>query len=180
MIPLRLAIITRRFWPYCGPAEMEAAELAELITQSGHHLEIITVRWEKNWPRIFRFRDLEVTRIGRPIGGPWGMFRYLRKLSRHVKEANLNGLIVFGLHDESWAAIRNFAPQLPLFVRISSADLSGKSRRPFNSRQLAALRKVKQIIVDSPTTCDWLLQHHHIAESLVSVVPIGVRIDLNS
>ncbi len=179
MQPVRLAIITRRFWPYCGPSETSVAEVAEAIAKTGQHVEILTIRWEKAWPSSFRFRELEVTRIGRLVGGPWGMFRYLRRLHRHVKDARLDGLIVFGLTNESWAVIRNFAQILPVSIHVDGLDLSGIHRRPLNNRQLAILKYVKQILVDSDATAQHLIQQRGISAELISIVPPGVRVDPN-
>ena len=149
MHPLRLAIVTRRFWPYCGPAEMDAGEIAEAILRAGHQVEILTVRWEKNWPRKFAFREIGVTRLGRPATGPWATFRFLRSLSRYVKEVDLDGIIVYGLQEESWAAIRNFARQIPVVVRVDQLAVTASFDSQFSGRQLAALATVKQVLVDS-------------------------------
>ncbi len=149
MDPLRLAIVTRRFWPYCGLAELDAGEIAGAIQRAGHQVEILTVRWEKNWPRKFTFREIEVTRLGRPATGPWATFRFLRSLSRYVKEVGLDGIIVYGLQDESWAAIRSFARQIPVVVRVDRMAVRPGSDQPFSNRQLSALATVKQVLVDS-------------------------------
>jgi glycosyltransferase involved in cell wall biosynthesis len=177
MHPLRLAIVTRRFWPYCGPAELGAGEIAEAILRAGHHVEILTVRWEKNWPRKFAFREIGVTRLGRPVTGPWATFRFLRSLSRYVKEVDLDGIIVYGLQEESWAAIRNFARQLPVVVRVDQLAVTGEFRSQFSGRQLAALNSVKRVLVDSHWTSMQLAKNNAITAGLVSVVPEAVVID---
>ena len=177
MHPLRLAIVTRRFWPYCGPAELAAGEIAEAMLRAGHHVEILTVRWEKNWPRKFVFREIGVTRLGRPVTGPWATFRFLRSLSRYVKEVDLNGIIVYGLQEESWAAIRNFARQLPVVVRVDQSAVTGEFRSQFSGRQLAALNSVKRVLVDSHWTSTQLAKNNAITAGLMSVVPEAVEID---
>ena len=177
MYPLRLAIVTRRFWPFCGPAELAAGEIADAILRAGHHVEILTVRWEKNWPRKFAFREIGVTRLGRPVTGPWATFRFLRSLSRYVKEVDLDGIIVYGLQEESWAAIRNFARQLPVVVRVDQLAVTGEFRNHFSGRQLAALNSVKRILVDSRWTARQLEEYNKIAAGLISVVPEAVEID---
>lgn len=177
MHPLRLAIVTRRFWPYCGTGELAAGEIADAIQRAGHHVEILTVRWEKNWPRKFVFREIGVTRLARPVTGPWATFRFLRSLSRYVKEVDLDGIIVYGLQEESWAAIRNFARQLPVVVRVDQLAVTGDFRSQFSSRQAAALNSVKQILVDSRWTASKLVENNSIAAGLISVVPEAVEID---
>ena len=177
MDPLRLAVVTRRFWPYCGPAELAAGEVAAAIQKVGHHTEILTVRWEKGWPRKFDFREIGVTRLGRPVTGPWATFRFLRSLSRYAGEEKLDGIIVFGLQEESWAAIRNFAKQLPVIVRVDQLSITDEARNQFSSRQLAALNNVKQILVDSAWTATQLRERNSVPAELISVVPEAVEID---
>ena len=175
--PQRIAIVTRRFWPCCGPVETSIAEVAAAIKRAGYQPEILTIRWEKNWPRNFTFREVEVTRLGGPVSGPWGTFRFARSFSRHIRESGFDGVIVFGLSDESWAAIRSCVKQLPVIVKIDSNDVSSHPHSPFSSRRLAALRDVKQVLVDSRATADWLIHQNDLPVDLVSVVSPGVEID---
>ena len=173
----RLAIVTRRFWPHCGPVEIGVGEIAAAIRRAGHDVEILTVRWEKSWPRNFSFREVDVTRLGRPASGPWGMYRFVRTFSRHIRDSNYDGAIVFGLSDESWAAIRSCVKKIPVTVRIDYNDLNPQGLTQFNSRQLSALQSVTRILVDSQHTRECLIRHNDISTDLISVVPACVEVD---
>ncbi len=180
MAPLRLAIMTRRFWPYCGPGEISVGEIACAVKRAGHHVEILTIAWDKNWPSTFSYREIDVTRLGQPVSGRWGAYRYLRNLSRHITDFQLDGIIVYGFQAESWAAIRGLSKQLPVVVRVDQLELNARSTTPFTSRQLVALSKVKQILVDSQSSANRLLQYNEISSDLISVVPKGVELDPES
>ena len=110
--PLRLAIVTRRFWPYSGMTEMAVGDLASEIRLAGHCVEILTVRWDKIWPTHFQFQELTVHRINRPASSPWGSFRYLRSLARELLEFKPDGIIVYGLGDGAWAISRTFGDRI--------------------------------------------------------------------
>ena len=178
MDPRRLAVVTRRFWPFCGPTEISAGEIAGAIQRAGHSVQILTVRWEKHWPRDFTFREIEVRRLGRPVNGPWGTFRFLRSFSRHLRESNLDGLVVMGLQDEAWAAIRSAIKHCPVVVHIDQGDMNSQTRDHFNSRQLAALNSVARIVVDSEHTKSRLLKSNQLDPD--SIVVVGNTIEISS
>ena len=73
-LPLRIAIVSRRFWPYSGTTEFAVADLASQIKRQGHSVEILTVRWEKNWPLYFDYDEIPIRRINRSQSHPWLWF----------------------------------------------------------------------------------------------------------
>lgn len=166
-----MGIISRRFWPYCGPLEIEAADLAQAMSSAGHEVEILTIHWEKNWPRHFQFREMEVVRFARRLGGPWGMFRFLREMGRYIDQARFDGLIVYGLARESWAAVRNFGSQLPVTLRIDELEWKNFAAHRLSSRQRRSLNQLLQICVDSPHTQQALLQHDLWEEKIQVIFP---------
>jgi glycosyltransferase involved in cell wall biosynthesis len=174
---LRLAVIARHFWPHYGPREMAIADVAAAIGAAGHGVEVLTIRWDREWTRSFRFRELAVTRISRQVSGPWGMFRYLRALNRHVQETSVDGMLVFGLQAESWAAIRHFVDRLPVVVVIDQQELNQKKSVHRNSRKMSILKRTKKILVDSRATATELVSRYPLNPDLVSVVPPSVRME---
>jgi len=153
---VKLAIVTRKFWPYCGSTEMEVVDLAQVLRSAGHAVEIITVQWEKKWPKNFHLREIPVVRIGRSLGGAWGMFRFLRELKYHLTEAEIQGVIVYGLNDEAWGVIRSFVSQWPMVVRVHWREAERFFNRPVNLRHRTILQRTKKLIVDSEDTAGLL------------------------
>ena len=176
--PIRLAIVTRRFWPYSGTTEMAIGDLATAINRAGHSVEILTVRWEKTWPTYFQFQELPVHRVNRPTSGPWGSFRYLRSLTRELDGLELDGIIVFGLGEEAWAISKTFAGKIPFIIRIDNQYLGSRKRQPnLNARLLSALNLASAILVESESTKDRIVNHPGFKNQSIHVVRDGIEIN---
>ena len=174
---LRLAIVTRRFWPFSGSAEFAVGDLAAAIKRAGHEVDILTVRWEKNWPTKFRYLELPVHRINRPIG-PWASFRYVRSLTRELTELEPDGIIIFGLGEEAWPTIKSFYGKIPIVVRVDNHLLGGKNGQPnLSSRQLLAINAATRVLVESRWSADRISSHPAVRTSSITVVPDGIQID---
>ncbi len=174
----RIAIVTRRFWPISSSTELAACEIASAIDAVGHHVDIFTIRWEKSWPSYFKYQNLNVHRINRPISGPWGSFRYVRNLNRAMAESDPESIIVFGLGDEAWAVSKSFAETIPFSIRIDGLTLGGKEARPnFSSRQLTAIESAQRLIVDSQWTAERLALHPSIDTQKISVFADPAPVD---
>ena len=50
MTATRLVLITRRFWPLMGGAEIVMARLAQSFQTQGHDVTILTACWHEDWP----------------------------------------------------------------------------------------------------------------------------------
>ena len=154
---LRLAIVSRRFWPYAGSTELAAGDLAGALNRAGHSVDILTIRWEKTWPSYFNYQESPVRRINRPATGPWGSYRYLRNLNQAIDELNPDGIIVFGLGDEAWSIAKNYDGQIPFVIRIDNHFLGSKTvQAPLNNHQIASLTAAKKILCESEWTAERL------------------------
>jgi hypothetical protein len=87
--PLRLAILNRHFWPISNSAEMEVAWLQSTLVNSGHDVDVVTIRWQKFWPEQFVFRGSQVYRLSKPLSGPFGKYRFNKALTAHLVEKNM-------------------------------------------------------------------------------------------
>ena len=178
---LHFAIVTRRFWPLAGSTELAAGDLAAALSDAGHAADILTIRWERNWPSHFQFQESPVTRINRPASGPWGSFRYLRNLNQAISDILFDGIIVFGLGDEAWSIAKAFGGKIPILIRIDNHFLGSMTGQPpLNSRHLAALTAAERILCESPWTADRLRLHPAVASPNISpkifVTPEPIRI----
>jgi len=174
----KIAIVTRRFWPICNSTELAACEVASAIDAAGHHVDVFTIRWEKSWPQFFKYQNLNVHRINRPVTGPWGGFRYVRNLNRNLTEATPQASIVFGLGDEAWAVAKTLADRVPFLIRIDGLVLGGNQTRPnFSTRQLTAIDAAERLIVDSSWTAERLALNAAVDTAKISIIPDPIPID---
>ncbi len=174
----RIAIVSRRFWPICSSTELAACEVATELDAAGHRVDVFTIRWEKSWPHFFKFQNLNVHRINRPVSGPWGGFRYVRNLNRAMIEQEPQAIIVFGVGDEAWAVAKTFAGKVPFTIRIDSLVLGAKESKPdFSNRQLTALNAAERLVVDSQWTAERLSMHPGIDDQKISIIADPVSVD---
>lgn len=167
---IRLALVSPGFWPVSGSTEFAATSIANSIVRAGHQAEVLTIRWEKNWPTYFDFQGVGVHRINRPLAGPWGSFRYLKHLNRLLTEIDPDGILIFGLGDEAHAVTRAFANKTPCIIRLDSHVLGATDGKPaFNSRQFSAIQAAERLIVDSQWTANRLALHASIDSSKIDV-----------
>lgn len=177
-LPLKIAIVSRRFWPYSGTTEFAVADLASQIKRLGHTVEILTVRWEKNWPLHFDYDEIPIRRINRPQSHPWGSFRYLRSLTRELNQLELDGIIVFGLEEEAWAVSRAFSEKTPFVIRIDNHFPGSKEGGPeLTPRQLFAINSAQALLTDSLETQKHISQQPGVNKSLVRVAHEGILLD---
>lgn len=145
---------------------MEIADLAEALCDQGHSVEVLTIQWERTWPKHFQLREIPVTRVRRSLGGAWGMFRFLRELKQQIHDSELDGLIVYGLNDESWGVIRSLVSHIPMVIRIHWTDANQFFNRQISLRQRSILQRSKKLVIDSlatQTLIDSRLDHELIA-----------------
>ncbi|MFK7766228.1 MAG: glycosyltransferase family 4 protein [Mariniblastus sp.] len=181
---LNVAIVARRFWPLAGSTEFAVGDLADALNSKGHHVNILTIRWERNWPSDFHYRESPVRRINRPVSGPWGSYRYLRNLNQTLGEYPLDGIVVFGLDEEAWSIAKAYGGKIPFVIRIDNHLLGDKSGQPsLNSRQITSLAAADKILCESRWTAERLLNHPSVAStsiaSKISVCPDPIHISVN-
>lgn len=125
---LRLALVTRRFWPLVGGAEMAMANLAAEFRRQGHSVRIVTSRWEKHWPLEMVHREVPVTRLPHPRTRGWGTLRYMYALSAwlHREKYNLDAVLVSMLKHDAYCAVGALQKSgVPVILRGEGAGLGG-------------------------------------------------------
>lgn len=164
--PLRIAIVNRRFWPICGAAELEVANLCRALTAEQHLVDVLTVRWQKHWPAEFRYHDCNIYRLTKPSLGPFGTFRFLKSLTSHLTGQDYDRVIVFGLGEEAWTTATN--DQTKLVLRITQIHLANIHN--FTARQSETLKSAFAILADTPATADFVRRHQPEVENRIRVV----------
>lgn len=103
MTRLRLAFVTRRFWPLVGENEMLVASLAAELRRRGHLPTVITPKYDKHWPANVCVREVPVVRLPHPAPRTWGNVRYSFALSRWLQQRQnqLDAVVVSSSPEDS-------------------------------------------------------------------------------
>lgn len=126
MSQLRLVIITRRFWPVAGGTERSIANLAAALVARGVKVTLVTTQWEASWPDRIDYRGVSVVRLLRSEKGFLGARRWLRNLSRYLRDnaRHYDAAYVCGLRHDCQAALKAFERH-PVVV-VLRAEGSGR------------------------------------------------------
>ncbi len=175
---LRLAFVTRRFWPLVGEAEQATAELAAGLQQRGHVCTIVTPRYGKHWPTDLCIRELPVIRLPHPAPHRWGAMRFQFALSHWLqrKRGELDAVLVDGFDDEALTALGALRQSsVPVIVRVSSDDAS-TGGGAFGERLKRRWRGLAAFAATSPAAADLLVRGGAPREQ-ITVVPPGVELE---
>jgi glycosyltransferase involved in cell wall biosynthesis len=125
--PLRLVLVTQRFWPLAGGAQRLLANLAVDLAGRGCEVTVLTARWHPAWPTEIGFHNVRVVRMPHAPEGRWGTFRYLvslaRWLRRNVDRYDL--VCVSTLQREAYVALRTVGRRVPVVLRAERAGTRG-------------------------------------------------------
>ena len=107
MTGLRLAFVTRRFWPLVGDNELLVATLGEELLKRGHQPTIVTPKYGKYWPNQICVRAVPVVRLPHPPPRTWGNVRYSFAVSRwlQLKQNELDAVVISGPPDDGLTAL---------------------------------------------------------------------------
>ena len=124
---LRVALVTRRFWPLMGGTERVMATLAEELPQFGAKPIVLTAQWDSHWPVEIDHAGTPVVRLPQPQIRGWGTIRYLWSLSRWLKghRHELDAVIVSSLKYDAYAAVAAVAGTIPVILRVETAGPTG-------------------------------------------------------
>ena len=169
--PHRIAVINRKFWPISGAAELEVANLCRALTAENHHVDILTVRWQKHWPAQFRYHNCDVLRLVKISSGPFGTFRYLKSLTSQLGKNDYQRVIVFGLGEEAWTTATTIGDRTALVLRITQLHLTNIQN--FSARQSEALKSASAVLADTPATADFIRRHQpEVTDNIRVVAPL--------
>ncbi len=182
MKPLRSVLVTRRFWPLVGGAEMVMANLGSEFQQRDIPCQILTAQWEPSWPVEFVHREVPVVRLRNPRQRIWGTFRYLRSLASWLKtHANEIDLVyVSMLKHDAYTATR-ICQQLgiPVVLRAEGGGQTGDCHWQTTARFGLSIRRRCQaadaIIVPSQAIMQELLEAGY-PEDRLHHIPNGVPV----
>lgn len=128
MSRLRLVLVTRRFWPLVGGAEMTMANLASALQEAGHQVTILTASWNPDWPMEIQHRGVPIVRIPQSRRRFWGTWRYMRGLVKWMREhrSRYDIAYVSMLKHDAYAVIGTGRKlDFPVVVRAEGSGLTG-------------------------------------------------------
>ena len=85
MTPLRLAMITERFWPRVGALETRAADLACELADRRVEITVVTARWRAEWPAEIVYHGVPIVRLAPAPRGSWTTWRWTHAQTRWLR-----------------------------------------------------------------------------------------------
>jgi glycosyltransferase involved in cell wall biosynthesis len=179
---LRVALVTRRFWPLVGGAESVTASLADELLQLGTQPLVLTAQWDSHWPVEIDHAGTPVYRLPQPPIRGWGTLRYLWSLSRWLKAQRheLDAVIVSGLEYDAYAAVGALSgSSIPVILRAETAgpggDCQWQRESQFGSRIIRRCQQAAAIVAASDLVSGELRGAGYSADR-IQLIPNGVVI----
>ena len=182
MKPLRCVLVTRRFWPLVGGAEIVMANLGAEFHQRDISCQILTAQWQTNWPTEFVHREVPVVRLRNPKQRIWGTFRYLSSLARWLKDHadQIDIVYVSMLKHDAYMATK-ICQQLgiPVVLRAEGGGDTGDCHWQTTARFGLSIRRrcktATAVIAPSQAVAEELLAAGYPADNL-HLIPNGVAL----
>jgi len=188
MSPMRIALVTRRFWPLVGGAESLVASLAAGLRSQDVQPQVVTARWDTEWPRQVTLREVPVTRLPHPTPRGWGTLRYIIALGRWLRRhrTELDVVYVSMLKHDAYAAVRALrGSRAPVVLRVEgggrTGDIHWQQTAAFGSRIKRRCLTADAIVAPSPPLVEELIDAGYPSERVVQInngVPLGPVRDL--
>ncbi len=180
MTPLRLLLVTPRYWPQAGDLEFTASHLAEGLTELDVQVSVLTGNWGPDWPRSFMFRGIPVIRVPHAPRGGWNTFRYLTAMSRWLRkhQHEIDLVYVLNLRYEAYAAIGALrGTGIPTLLRCQDYRCGGdgwwQTQARFGSRIKRYCQQAAGIITPNPFVAEELVGFGY-ERSQLHDIPLGV------
>ena len=128
MTATRLVLITRRFWPLMGGAEIVMARLAQSFQTQGHDVTILTACWHEDWPMQVDHHGVRVVRLPQAATRWRGTWQYIRGLSRWLRShrSEYDAVLVSMLKHDAFVAVgEGRAGDFPVVLRAEGAGITG-------------------------------------------------------
>ncbi|HQU42937.1 MAG: hypothetical protein B7Z73_02680 [Planctomycetia bacterium 21-64-5] len=182
MTPPRVVLVTRRFWPLVGGAEIMAARLAGGLHAKGAATTILTARWQPDWPAEIEHHGVRVIRLANPQTRVWGTWCYMRAVGRWLRShrSSFDLVYVSMLKHDAYAAVA--AAQrggFPIVLRAEGAGLTGDCHWQLEANFGLSIKrrcqKAQAFVAPSPAIEHELIVAGY-ARSRIHYIPNGVAI----
>jgi len=176
MNPLRLLIVTPRYWPLADDMERGLATLAEALLEHDVRSTILTAAWGPDWPSQVIHREIPVHRVRHPPQGGWHTFRFLRRVARWLREhrGQFDVVYVSNLRNEAYATIGALpGGQVPVVLRADEHDGAWQEQARFGRRIKVRCQQAAAIAVNTDRSAQTLVDAGYDRRQ-VHVIPWGV------
>lgn len=180
--PLRIALITRSFWPQTGGAEKLMGRLALGLQERGAEIQIVTAQWNPTWPVSQDWYGVRLTRIPQPKRRFWGTYRYLGGLSRWLRHhrESIDVVYVSMLKQDAYVTVRQCRHRsVPVVLRAEGGGLGGDAQwqdRHWLGRWIRKTCQTADAIVAPSDQIEQELLARHYESEQVHWIPNGVPI----
>lgn len=182
MSRLRVALVTRRYWPLVGGAERVMSNLAGSLAEAGSAVTLLTARWDRTWPAEVIHGGVRVVRIEQPALRGWGTLRYMQRLARWLVEhrAAFDLVYVSMLKHDAYAAIgAGQRAGFPVVLRAEGAgdtgDIAWQRSGRCGRRIAASCREADAVVAPSRAIEEELLAAGY-ARPRVELIPNAVSL----
>ncbi|WP_186767670.1 glycosyltransferase family 4 protein [Blastopirellula retiformator] len=179
---MRVALVTRRFWPMVGGAEMVMAKLAQELRRQSVDVRIVTARWHRNWPERIVHREIPIFRLPNPQLRGWGTLRYMMSLGKYLQQhqAELDAVYVSMLKHSAYMAVERLKKtSTPIILRAEGGGETGDCRwqdeANFGLRIRGVCHQADAVVAPSPAIMEELLAAGYDPDRL-HFIPNGVAI----
>ncbi len=178
MNPLRLLIVTPRYWPLAGEMERGLTLLAEGLHDYGVQSTVLTAAWAGDWPCQFVHREVPVHRLPHAPQGGWHTLRFLRSVSRWLRDhrSEFDLVYVARLRNEAYAAVGALLKtSIPVLLRCGEHDCEWQQQARFGRRIKARCQQAEAIIVSNQRVGSALVEAGY-DRPVIHHIPWGVPI----
>ena len=187
MRPLRIVLVTRRYWPLVGGAETIMASLAVEFRRLGAMTTILTAQWDKTWPTSCVLDDVPIIRLPQPTRRGWGTLRYMNHLHRWLRkyQTDFDVVYVSMLKHDAYTAIGALASTtIPIVLRAEgggpTGDCQWQRESHFGNRIRARCLQANGLVAISPAIYEELIREgypgahiHRIDNGVAPSTPIN-------
>ncbi|MFI4874879.1 MAG: glycosyltransferase family 4 protein [Blastopirellula sp. JB062] len=177
-----LALVTRRFWPLVGGAEMVMANLAQEMRRQDADVRILSARWQKTWPERIVHRQIPVLRLPNPQLRGWGTLRYMMSLGKYLRrhQNELDAVYVSMLKHSAYMAVERLKnTSTPIVLRAEGGGETGdcywQEHANFGPRIREVCYQADAIVAPSAAIFDELRAAGY-DEAKLHFIPNGVAI----
>lgn len=178
----RLILVTRRFWPLIGGAEIMMARLAAEFQARGATTTLLTARWQSDWPAEIDHHGVRVVRLPQPRLPGWGRLRYLSSLSKWLTRHRGKFDLVYVStlkHDAATAVDAGAAGRFPVVLRAAASGLAGDCHWQLEARGGLRIKKrclrAAALVASSPAAQRELVAAGY-PRDRIHYLPNGVRL----
>ncbi|MEX2173565.1 MAG: glycosyltransferase family 4 protein, partial [Pirellulaceae bacterium] len=179
-MPLRLALVSPRYWPLAGDVEMHWLRLIEQFRLADNRVTVVTATWQRGWPKIVLVREVPVERLRPAPRGGMSALRYIYALSKWLqsRQHELDAVLVSSLRYEAYSAVRTLGnSRIPVVLQAEQAGPSGdvcwQQQARFGGRIARRCRQARRVIATS-RAIEGELQRAGYEAARVVTIPRGI------